>query len=84
MLRKDGKARYFLCCYQNASGESVVLKVPRQQGDTVEQPIAPGEQLLFSATDDEMIEIYHHRGNARALMLELSSAELRYLPGEEA
>ncbi|MEO0408867.1 MAG: DUF1830 domain-containing protein [Cyanobacteria bacterium P01_A01_bin.135] len=83
MLRKGEKVRYFLCCYQNASDGPVLLCVPRQRGGTIEQQIAPGEQLLFSATEHEMVEIYQETKGDKVLMAQFASAELRYISGDE-
>lgn len=84
MRFNDQKVRYFLCCYHNLSDQPIILRVIRQSDSAIEQEIAPGEQILFSASIDEVASIYRICQAQETLMETFPCAQLRYLPGDDA
>lgn len=82
MTFNDEKARYFLCCYENTTDKSLSLRILRRS-NTIAQEISPGEQLLFSASADEVANIYTLQQDKEVLKETIVCSQLRYLPSEE-
>ncbi|MGF1538087.1 MAG: DUF1830 domain-containing protein [Elainellaceae cyanobacterium] len=82
MTFNSEKARYFLCCYQNTTDKSLSLRIVRRS-NTINQDISPGEQLLFSASADEIANIYSFQQDKEILEETIVCSQLRYLPSDE-